>query len=432
MKARTAALSISLLMITAGVLIIVTAFRGYFRSDPSGGMVGSTGALNKSNAVHETNWDNLPEIKPLTLTERDGSKFEIEEHRGEAMLVSFFFTKCPSVCREQNSQLAQIQEAYLGEDLTLLSITCDPKTDTPVKLREYAKIFKADPERWLFLTGDFEKIKSYSIDVFQTALGENTHGTNLMLVDKWGRFRDRFDWQDPGELIRLRKVLETVLHEEEAPVDQTIETRTPAAGAPLIEGHSTTDTDVAQAGPSNNTSEKDSEYDHGDWKSEDWIKEFTLTERSGKKFSSEDMQGHVWVGSFFFSRCPSVCVQQNNKIKELIDILGERDVTFVSLTTDSEYDTPAILRRYATKYQADGEKWLFLTGDRLHIRRIASEYFGAGYMKKENHSTKLILVDKWGEPRGSFSWDKPKDLDAMRVMIDKLLAETSPPDSSSP
>ena len=36
----------------------------------------------------------------------------------------------------------------------LVSFSVDPKWDTPAILGDYAKKWKADPERWLFLTGD--------------------------------------------------------------------------------------------------------------------------------------------------------------------------------------------------------------------------------------------------------------------------------------
>ena len=45
--------------------------------------------------------------------------------------------------------------------------------------------------------------------------------------------------------------------------------------------------------------------------SEDWLSRFELTERSGELVSSEDLLGSPYIVSFFFSTCPSICVQQN-------------------------------------------------------------------------------------------------------------------------
>ena len=43
------------------------------------------------------------------------------------------------------------------------------------------------------------------------------------------------------------------------------------------------------------------------------LTQFTLTERSGKPFGTDDLDGHVHVVSFFFASCPSSCRQQNER-----------------------------------------------------------------------------------------------------------------------
>ena len=49
-----------------------------------------------------------------------------------------------------------------------------------------------------------------------------------------------------------------------------------------------------------------------------------LTERSSSDFDSTQLDGKVWVGSFFFATCPSICVEQNTKIRSIIQGLGEK------------------------------------------------------------------------------------------------------------
>lgn len=400
---RNRILALSIFFITAGVMIIWTAIRYNGRdSGTSSGTVATDDAVH-STGLHEASWDQLPKIPDFALTERSGKTFDTASIDGEAYIVSFFFSKCPSICRNQNEQIALLQKAYHDQPITFLSITCDPKNDTPVNLRKYADVFQADPEQWLFLTGDYEKMKGISEDYFNTAYSTSTHGTNLMLVDKWGRFRDRFDWQDKTELLRLRNVVDTVLAEEKEPAGKSFDTRTPASSADVDHGHQV------------------------DWKEQPWINEFQLTERSGEKFSSEAMRGKVWIGSFFFVRCPSICKQQNNQLAKLQDQFGDRDVTLVSITTNPKNDTLAELRKYADQYEADKEKWLFVRGDLLYIRRIAAEYFQSGFMEKENHTTSLALIDKWGEIRGKYAWEDPEQLVELRKEVDRLLAETEPP-----
>ena len=66
---------------------------------------------------------------------------------------SFFFAQCPSTCYNQNMKLQQLQARFADRGLKLVSITCDPQTDTPAVLTEYARMFNADQQHWHFLTG---------------------------------------------------------------------------------------------------------------------------------------------------------------------------------------------------------------------------------------------------------------------------------------
>lgn len=418
---RTRILSLAIFFITAGVMIILTVVR-YNDRIKDRNQAGGTVAAGASGDLHEIVWDELPTVDSFKLTERSGREVSSDDYPDDALLISFFFTSCPSICREQNNQIAQLAEGYRGKNLKFMSITCDPENDSPVRLREYAKTFQADEEQWLFLTGEFENLKQISEGTFQTALSTTTHGTNLMLVDKWGRLRDRFDWQQPEELLRLRIVLDSVVEEQEPPKGQEVSSRIHAEPSELMSGHG-----ASLTKSDGNDPDEEEGYAHGDWREQDWIEEFTLTERSGETFSTDELDGKVWVGSFFFSSCPTICKQQNNHIAELMKQMGDRDVTFISITTDPENDTPQRLREYAKSLDADENKWLFLTGERLHIRRIAGEFFESGFMNKENHTTALVLLDKWGEIRGKYDWNNPEELVDLRIEVDRLLVETKPP-----
>jgi protein SCO1/2 len=157
-----------------------------------------------------------------------------------------------------------------------------------------------------------------------------------------------------------------------------------------------------------------------------WLEEFTLTERSGRKVSSRELAGHVYVTSFFFSSCPATCLQQNQTIRGIEQQYGPRGVKFVSITCDPEIDTPARLREYADKLEADKDDWLFLTGELVYTRRVAGEIFRIP-MDKQTHSERLFVTDKWGNIRGNFVWNKLDQVTALKAELDKLLAEKEQP-----
>ncbi len=101
------------------------------------------------------------------------------------------------------------------------------------------------------------------------------------------------------------------------------------------------------------------------------LKEFELTERSGKPFRSTDMRGRVWVAMFFFTSCPGQCLRLNANIQVMNNLPELKDVTWVSITCDPDTDTVEALRAYAERFRADPNRWLFCRGDLDYIQRVA-------------------------------------------------------------
>lgn len=153
---------------------------------------------------------------------------------------------------------------------------------------------------------------------------------------------------------------------------------------------------------------------------EDWLSRFELTERSGKTVKSEDLLGQPYVVSFFFSTCPSICVQQNQKLKELQDAFKGEGVRFVAISVDPETDTPEQLREYAARFGADENQWLFMTGDLPYIRRIGAEVYQQPVDKKF-HSERFVLVDPQGKIEGFYSWPEKRQLEKLRANIRRMI-----------
>jgi len=173
-------------------------------------------------------------------------------------------------------------------------------------------------------------------------------------------------------------------------------------------------------------------------KSEKWITDFELTERSGESFVSQDeMPGTVWVSSVFFASCPTSCKQQNAIMQKLAEEYKGKNVRFLSITCDPVNDTPARLRQYASEFRADPEQWLFLTGNMYYIARVATERFHIGTMYDPKagptHMDQFTVIDKFGNIRdgkggeGGFNWKDELRLTEMKLLIDKLLEESEPP-----
>ncbi len=160
------------------------------------------------------------------------------------------------------------------------------------------------------------------------------------------------------------------------------------------------------------------------------LEEFELTERSGETFSSADMQGKVWVTSFFFASCPGQCPRLNANIKHLHDLPELRDVTWVSITVDPDNDTLEVLQDYANRYQADPQRWLFLRGPFDYIKRV-----GEDIMKLEvtwrGHKDYAIVIDRAGKVRGMFDATSISQSKKLRLLLLDCLAEKSPEKSTA-
>ncbi len=154
---------------------------------------------------------------------------------------------------------------------------------------------------------------------------------------------------------------------------------------------------------------------------EAWLSRFTLTERSGEKIDSEDLLGHPYVVSFFFSTCPSICVRQNQKLAELQEQFEGRGVKFVAISVDPETDSPEVLREYAARFGADEDQWLFLTGEMTYIRRIGAEIFQQP-VDKGFHTERFVLVDSEGKIEGFYNWPEERQFEKLQQKIDSMLS----------
>jgi protein SCO1/2/putative membrane protein len=141
------------------------------------------------------------------------------------------------------------------------------------------------------------------------------------------------------------------------------------------------------------------------------IANFAFTERSGRTVTNQDLRGKVWVIGFFYTRCKESCPHLCAAMAELQRELRHTDVVVVALSVDPAHDTPAVLQKYADAWQADPERWLFLTGDKEKIHDLIDKSFLVG-RPRENpnvdpgrwiaHSHRLFLIDREGRVRGTY------------------------------
>jgi len=144
------------------------------------------------------------------------------------------------------------------------------------------------------------------------------------------------------------------------------------------------------------------------------IADFTLTNQNGSAVSLADLRGRVWVADIIFTRCPGPCLNMTRQMKELQGALPPASpAKLVTLTTDPDFDTPPVMKAYAERFGADPARWMFLTGAKGQIAKLAIDSLKLTAIAKQPeerespqdlfiHSTIFVIADKRGQLRGVF------------------------------
>jgi len=164
------------------------------------------------------------------------------------------------------------------------------------------------------------------------------------------------------------------------------------------------------------------------------LPEWRLVDQNGAAFGNSDLEGDVWVASFLFTRCATVCPRLTAAVRRLERRYreeGVEGVRLVSFSVDPEHDTPDVLRGYAESRSLDLTNWSLVTGDENAVRSIVVSGFAlpmgerldlAGGLVDVAHAARLFLVDRQGGIRGYYASDET-GLDETFPRTRQILAE---------
>ena len=151
----------------------------------------------------------------VELIDQDGQKlrFYTDVLKNKVVVINTFFTTCTSICPPMNRNFEKMQDALgdrLGKEAFLVSISVDPETDTPTRLKDYGRRFHARPG-WLFLTGKKENVDwaLYKLGQYVEAKGDHT---SIFIIgnEPKGLWKKAFGLAKADELI---KILEDVIND---------------------------------------------------------------------------------------------------------------------------------------------------------------------------------------------------------------------------
>lgn len=179
-------------------------------------------ALSHHDAVRGMAPDKPRQLADFSLIDSAGRPVTRADLNGKILAVSFLFTGCGVTCPEVSRHMAQLQALTANDaDVRLVSLTVDPRSDTPPVLAQWGLRYGADTNRWFLLTGRkaaLEELIGTSFlasdpgDPFNSMPGNFAGTERIAVVDKHGRIRIYFDGlraEAPAavaaEIARLRK-----------------------------------------------------------------------------------------------------------------------------------------------------------------------------------------------------------------------------------
>jgi cytochrome oxidase Cu insertion factor (SCO1/SenC/PrrC family) len=318
-------------------------------------------------------------IPDVELQDQNGRKvkFYTDLVKDRVVAVNFIFTRCTTVCPGlgvSSAALARHLSETAGEGVTLpriISISIDPETDTPERLRAWSENFGTAPG-WTLVTGSRREIETLLKALQAYTPDINLHSSAFLLGnDATGQ------WKRVGGSAAPAKLAEALAELSVAPSAPVL---APAAPAPA----------VASLPAEGDASAAAARY----------FPDTVLLNQHGKPvhFYTDLLKGKVVVISTIFADCGGVCpliVERFAKVQEKLGDRVGRDVTLISISVDPVNDTPERLHGYAERAGAK-PGWHFLTGEKANVDFVLKR-LGQYVESRDAHSNIFIIGN---EPTG--------------------------------
>lgn len=143
------------------------------------------------------------EAPEFTLQDADGKIVGLSDFRGKVVVLHFVYTNCPDVCPLHAERIAEIQEMVnqtpMRDLVQFVTVTTDPKNDTPEIMRKYGLVRGLDPVNWTFLTSGPDRltatrelVEQFGHKFTEGDDGLQVHSVVTHVIDREGRWRANF------------------------------------------------------------------------------------------------------------------------------------------------------------------------------------------------------------------------------------------------
>src|SRR5713226_2418218 len=170
----------------------------------------STSALPATPSATETNDNSLTSLRipDVPVYDQNGKRlsFYSDLVKGKTVAINFIFTTCTTICPPMTATFRRVQQQLsesAGNNVYLISVSVDPVTDVPERLRDFAAKFHAGPG-WTFVTGSKTDIDSL-LQALGAAVADKNDHTPMILVgnDASGYWTRAYGLSPPTTLVKL-------------------------------------------------------------------------------------------------------------------------------------------------------------------------------------------------------------------------------------
>lgn len=364
---------------------------------------------------------NLARIPDTTVYDQDGRRLHFYNDlvKGKTVAINFIFTTCTTICPPLAATFRKVQMELgerVGREVRLISISVDPVTDVPERLKSFGSKFNAGPG-WTFITGGKPEIDQL-LKALGAAVADKNDHTPMILVgnEAAGYWTRTYGLAPAGALVKVitdamtRRVGTNSGVQVPLPGAQssTAETerqvqRRPDAGAAT----------TASAGASAAGSEGTRIKTPAEAAAAYFPNNVLLTQdKKPVHFFDDLLKGKTVIINFMFTTCTGICPPMTANLLKVQAYLGDRvgkDINMISISVDPAVDTPDALKKYATNYKVKAG-WYFLTGNKADVDLVLRKV-GGFVEDKDDHSTLLIVGNvETGEWLKVFAMARPTEI----------------------
>lgn len=152
--------------------------------------------------------NSAPNIPDVELLDQDGRRvrFYSDLVRGKVVAINFIFTTCTTVCPPLGATFARVQRELgerAGRDVHLISISVDPATDTPERLKAWGAKFKAGPG-WTFVTGAKPQVDELLRALAASSARREDHTPTVLVGNEAsGQWARAYGLAAPSKILRI-------------------------------------------------------------------------------------------------------------------------------------------------------------------------------------------------------------------------------------